>query len=129
MAVPMIRKIARKFPYRGARDWAMLCSLSFVAAQLLWYCSRFVRRYDVLEIAFAILFFPVAPCFDPYNGMVNSRQVFVYGLIYWVCLYFVALAASRRKVNPALPAAGILVLTCVASVIYSVFFVYHGPVR
>lgn len=77
----------------------------------------------------ATLFFPLAPFFDPYDGMVNSRHAFVYALAYWLCLYFVALGIGRKRINPAIPAALLLVSTCVASAVYSVFFVYHGPVE
>ncbi len=106
----------------------MLCSLAFIAAQLLWYCSKFVRRYDILEVPMALPFFPLAPFFDPHNGMVNNRDTFVYALAYWISLYLVALGIARKKVNPAIPATVVLILSCVASVVYSVFFVYRGPV-
>ncbi len=106
----------------------MLCSVAFITAQLLWYCSRFVRRCDILEIPMAVPFFPLAPFFDPYDGMVNSRHTFVYALTYWACLFVVALGIARKRINPAIPAAVILILSCVASVVYSMFFVYRGPV-
>jgi hypothetical protein len=77
----------------------------------------------------AIFFFPLAPAVEPHDMMVNSRSIFPYALAYWAALFVIALLISRKRVHPAVPGMIILVLTSAASIVYSVFFVYHGPIE
>jgi hypothetical protein len=123
----MISRLQRTFPYRGLANWIAVWSVLFILSQLLWYCSRALRSYDLLEIPMAIVFFPLAPFFDPHDGMVNSRGTFLYALPYWLLVFAMSLALCRKRLNPIVPAVVLLIGSCVASIIYSVFFVYRGP--
>jgi hypothetical protein len=99
--------------------------LAFIGSQSLWFCSQYVRRYDVLEIPMVIFYLPLAPFLDPHDGMVNSRDIFPYALAYWVGLFLVALPASRRRINPAIPGLTILFLTSAVAIGYWISFA-HG---
>jgi len=76
----------------------------------------------------SILFFPLAPFFDPYNGMVNSKLVFLYALSYWLLVFVISLVVSKKRMNPLVPALALLIASATASIVYFLFFVYRGPV-
>ena len=125
----MISKIQEKLPYRGLTNWVAVCAVFFIVSQLLWYCSRAFRRYDFLEIPMCIIFFPLAPFFDPHDGMVNSRLVFLYALPYWLLVFVISLVVSKKRMNPLVPALALLIASATASIVYSLFFVYRGAVE
>jgi hypothetical protein len=127
--VSILTKIEQRFPYRGLKSWSLTWAIAFIVGQLLWFSSRFVRQWDVLEIPMTVVFFPIAMFIDPYNGMVNDRNVFFYALGYWLVLYFVALGLSRKRMNPAIPGLLLLLLPGIASVIYTYVFVDHNPIE
>jgi len=118
-----LSRLFEKFPYKGIKNWALLCSLTFIAAQMLWYLSfylsSFVRQYDFLEIPMVILFFPLAPLIDPHDGMLRNDYIYIYALTYWVSIFFLSWVLSRRKINPAIAGIVIVLLSCMASLIYS----------
>lgn len=123
----MLAWFQRKYPYRGFTNWVAVCSVAFIVSELLWVSSRYVRRYDALEIPMTTYFFPLAPLFDPHDALLHNRSIFFYALAYWVALFVISLLLSRRRMNPIIPAIIILSLSAIASIVYSMFFVYRGP--
>lgn len=123
----MIAWLEKKWPYRGVTNWVAVCSVAFIVSQLMWHCSRYIRNIDLLEIPMALYFFPLAPLFEPHDGMIHNESIFLYALAYWVALFVISLLLSRRRMNPIIPAIVILALSAIVSVSYSIFFVYRGP--
>jgi hypothetical protein len=112
------------FRYRGVQNWALTCAVAFIVSHVMWHASAYVRRWDFLELPLSLPFSPLAPFVDPHDGMVNSRDSFLLGLFYWICLFGLALLVSRRRINPAVPTAVILLLTCTGSIVYAFFAVF-----
>lgn len=123
-----LSRLCKKFPCTGIKNWALLCSLTFIVAQMFWYLSSFVRRYDLLEIPMVILFFPPAPLIDPHNGLLRDDNLYLYALIYWASVFFLSWVLSRRKINPVIPAIAILLLSCMPCLIYFLYLLWQGPV-
>jgi hypothetical protein len=103
---------------------------AFIAAQLLWHLSAFVRAFDLLEIPMATPLFPLASFLDPYDSMVNQHSaVFFCGLLFWGALIPVSLRLAGKRLNPLIPAMAILLLTSLASVGYVLLVGFRtGPV-
>jgi hypothetical protein len=125
----MYLKSHGRFPYRGLQSWGLLCACSFIVSQALWHLAQYFRHYDPIEIPLSILYFPLALFIDPRDGMLRRSELFPYALSYWLFLFYVSFLISRQRINPAVPAAFILFLSSVASVIYAMFFVYRGPIE
>jgi hypothetical protein len=121
----MYAKLKEMLKYQGFTNWVAVCSVFFIITQLLWYSSRYYRGCDILEIPAMIFFFPLAPLFDPHNGMVRNEGILLYAIIYWIILFVVSLIISRKIINPIIPALALLVISSVLSIFYSVFFASH----
>jgi len=98
---------------------------AFVIAQLLWYLSDFVARFDLLEIPMATPLFPLASFFDPHDGMLNNRFVFFYALVFWGALIPISFRLAGKRLHPLIPALAIVLIASLASIGY-VFFVALG---
>lgn len=98
----------KRFAYQGAENWLLTCSLMFAVAELLWYCARFFRKYDLLEIPMSIPLFPPGMLLDFSSGMIRQRGLLVYAFAFWIGLFLFSLILSRKQINPAIPAGIIL---------------------
>lgn len=122
------KRLCEKLPYRGITNWALIWSISFIIAQTLWHFSRFVRSFDFLEIPMVIFYFPLAPLFDPYDGMLHDENLFVYAISYWLSVFIMSLFLSRKKINPLVPAVILLILSCMTSGGYALYLWWRGPI-
>jgi len=117
--IPMILLIPQDLPNRGKQYWALCCALLFILSQLMWTIAGRFRRYDWIELPLIGFYFPLAPFFDPRDGMVRDPNLFFYALACWLGIFGIGLLFLRKKINPLLPILIILVLCAVSGIVFS----------
>jgi hypothetical protein len=122
-----VSRICENFPYTGVRDWALICSVTFIVLQFLWYLSSYVRGCDFLEIPMVFLYFPFAPLIDPHDAMLHNDYIYLYALAYWILFFLLSWKLSLRKVNPILPGIVVLIQSCLPGLISSIYIIWRGP--
>ena len=81
----------------------------------------------LLQFPMVILFFPLAPLIDPHDGMLRDDYIYLYALTYWASVFFLSWLISRRKINPAIPAVVIIILSCMPGLVSSLYLLWRGP--
>ncbi len=122
-------RISEKFPYKGIRNWALICSVTFIIVQFLWNLSFFVRGFDFLEIPMVFLYFPIATLIDPHDAMLHNDYIYFYAFVYWILFFLLSWKLSLRKVNPVIPGILVLILSCLPGLIYSIYLFWRGPIE
>jgi hypothetical protein len=95
----ILRRLISRYPYRGLFGWATLCVWGFVAAEILWHLSGFVRRYDWLEIPLVVPYAPLAVLIDPHDVMLHHDSIFFLALANWFGIFLLGSVFCFRKVS------------------------------
>lgn len=96
---------------------------AFIVSTLMWHLSGYVRAVDLLELPMAAFHFPLAGFIDPHDGMIRSKSIFFYAILFWGAVIPVAFRVTPTHVGRLRTALGIVVGCAVASTAYTV--VYH----
>jgi len=124
----MFRRLIDKYPYRGLFGWATLCMWGFVFAEILWHLSRFVRRYDWLEIPMIVPYAPIAAILDPHDAMMNNGGIFFIALGNWFTIFVIGALFSLRKVNAVAVGTVLLIVLFLCSAgRVTEYWVIHPP--
>lgn len=109
-------------PERSLQQFCAWYFGAFIVCAGLFSLSRYVSQVDLLEIPLATLLFPWAAVLDPHDGMVNDRNMFLYGVGWWALMGAVAWAG--RKYAPPLLVAFTLEFAAVVGAIGYTLFVH-----